>query len=174
MDQHTAVLEGGLADRSRWRDEACPVRSALDVVGTRSAMLLLREAYYGTRRFQDFAARVRITDAVAAARLRELVEVGVLTTVPYREPGTRTRHEYVLTDSGRDLLPVVLGLFAWGSRHRTPDGRGPLELHHRDCGGAVRVEVRCEHDHPVPLGELAVSPARGSRLSRGAAGGAAG
>ena len=160
MDHDTAVLEGGLADRTRWRDEACPVRHALDVVGTRSAVLLVREAYYGTTRFDDFAARVRISDAVAAARLRELVEVGVFAKVPYREPGERTRHEYVLTESGRDLAPVVLGLFEWGTKHLTADGRGPLELRHHGCGAPVHAEVRCEAGHAVPLGELAVRSTR--------------
>ena len=168
MAHDTAVLEGVLADRTAWEDTACPVRSALDVVGTRSAVLLLREAFYGTTRFDDFAARVRISDAVAAARLRELVEVGVLAKVPYREPGERTRHEYVLTESGRDLAPVVLGLFEWGSKHRTATGRGPLELRHHGCDAPVHAEVRCEAGHPVPLGELAVRPAGKRRAARAA------
>ena len=54
----------------------------------------------------------------------------------------------MLTDVGRDLLPVVLGLFEWGSRHLTPDGHRPLELRHHECGAPVHVEVRCEAGHP--------------------------
>lgn len=161
MPHDTVVLDGGLHDRTVWRDTLCPIRSALDVVGTRSAMLLLREAYYGTTRFDDFAERVHISDAVAAARLRELTAAGLFEKVPYREDGARTRHEYVLTEAGRDLAPVVLGLFEWGSKHRTPDGRGPLELRHDGCGSPVHAEVRCETGHPVPLGELAVRPSPG-------------
>lgn len=158
MAHDTVVLEGGLDDRTAWRDTLCPVRSALDVVGTRSAMLLLREAYYGTTRFDDFAARVRISDAVAAARLRELTAAGLFEKVPYREEGARTRHEYVLTEAGRDLGPVVLGLFQWGSKHLTGDGGAPLELRHDGCGADVHVGVSCDAGHPVPLGELAVRP----------------
>ena len=165
MEHDTAVLEGGLADRTRWRDEACPVRHALDVVGTRSAVLLVREAYYGTTRFDDFAARVRISDAVAAARLRELVEVGVFEKVPYREPGARTRYEYVLTASGRDLAPVVLGLFEWGGRYLTRSGRAPLDMTHDGCGEPVHVQAVCEAGHDVPLGELAISPAAHADLT---------
>jgi DNA-binding HxlR family transcriptional regulator len=157
----TAVLEGGLADRTRWRDDACPVRAALDVVGTRSTVLLLREAFYGTTRFDDFAARVHLSDAVAAARLRELVAAGVFEKVPYREPGARTRDEYVLTPAGRELAPFVLGLFEWGSHHRSDDGRGPIALSHHECGAPVHTEVRCEAGHPVPLHQLVVRPARG-------------
>lgn len=162
MTSDTAVLEGGLADRSAWRTTRCPVGKALEVVGTRSALLLLREAYYGTSRFDDFADRVGITEAVTAARLRELTAEGLFERRPYREPGQRTRHEYVLTDKGRALLPAVLALFEWGSTWLTPDGRGPLDLHHDDCGAPVHVTVTCESGHDVPLGELAVSPARGA------------
>lgn len=158
MAHDTAVLEGGLADRTAWRDDLCPVRSALDVIGTRSAMLLLREALYGTTRFDDFAERVHISDAVAAARLRELTAAGVFEKVPYREEGSRTRHEYVLTRAGRELGPVVLGLFEWGSKHLTGDGRPPLELRHDGCGADVHVTVACDDGHPVPLGELAIRP----------------
>lgn len=164
----TAVLEGGLDDRTAWRDDLCPVRSALDVVGTRSAMLLLREAYYGTTRFDDFAARVHISDAVAAARLRELTAAGLFEKVPYREAGARTRHEYLLTPAGRDLAPVVLGLFEWGSKHLTGDGRAPLELRHDGCGADVHVTVACEAGHPVALGELAVRPTWKVRRARDA------
>lgn len=152
------MLTGALADRSAWRADRCPVDKALQVVGTRSAMLIMREAYYGTTRFDDFADRVGITQAVAAARLRELTEAGLLVRRPYREPGQRTRSEYRLTDKGRDLMPVVLALFAWGAKHVLPGGSAPLDLSHADCGAPVEVAVRCTHGHAVPLGELVVSP----------------
>src|SRR3978361_168574 len=110
-ESEVAVLEGRLADRAAWSaDDRCSIHRAMQVVGTRSAMLLMREAFYGTRRFDDFAARVGITEAIAAKRLRELVEAGLLERSPYREPGQRTRHEYRLTDMGRDLVPATLAL----------------------------------------------------------------
>src|SRR3954468_24621635 len=88
----TVKLAGRLArpDR-RSPGDFCPIDRAMQVVGTRSAMLIMREAAYGTTRFDDFATRVGITDAVAATRLRELVEVGLLERRPYREEGQRTR-----------------------------------------------------------------------------------
>ncbi|MHA3701513.1 winged helix-turn-helix transcriptional regulator [Jatrophihabitans sp. YIM 134969] len=159
MAHDTAVLEGPLADRDAWTDEQCPVRGTLDIVGTRSAILLLREAFYGTTRFDDFAARVRISDAVAAARLRELTAAGLFEKVPYREDGARTRYEYVLTESGRDLVPAVLALFEWGSRHLSADGRGPLRMRHDGCGADIHLTVTCDEGHAVPLGELAVQAA---------------
>lgn len=164
MTADAAILEGGLADRSAWTaGERCPISKALEVVGTRSAVLIMREAYYGTTRFDDFAGRVGITEAVAAARLRELTEAGLLERHPYKEAGQRTRYEYRLTESGSDLLPAVLALFQWGAKHLSPGGRAPLDLRHTDCGGAVHVNVRCEHDHEVPLAELSIAVPRRRR-----------
>lgn len=158
MTNDAATLAGSLADRSAWRADRCPIGKALQVVGTRSAMLIMREAHYGTTRFDDFAKRVNITDAVAAARLRELTQAGLLERRPYQEPGQRTRYEYRVTDKGRDLMPVVLGLFEWGAKHLSPGGRPPVELSHANCGAPVHVVVRCADGHDVPLEELVVSP----------------
>src|ERR1700712_894943 len=85
MDVATVQLQGALADRGAWQATRCSIDKALGVVGTRSALLLMREAFYGTRRFDDFAHRVGITEAVAAARLKELVDTGLLDRAPYRE-----------------------------------------------------------------------------------------
>jgi DNA-binding HxlR family transcriptional regulator len=154
-----ATLSGPLADRSAWRTDRCPIGKALQVVGTRSAMLILREAYYGTTRFDDFAVRVGITEAVAATRLRELTAAGIFARQPYREPGQRTRYEYRLTQKGLDLVPVVLGLFEWGGKYASPGGRPPIELRHDGCGEPVHVSVQCEAEHEVQLNEVVVSPA---------------
>ena len=159
MTNDAATLAGTLADRSAWRADRCPIGKALEVVGTRSAMLILREAYYGTARFDDFATRVGITEAVAAARLRELTAAGIFAREPYREPGQRTRFEYRLTRKGLDLVPVVLGLFEWGGKYASPGGRPPVELTHDGCGEPVHVSVRCAAEHEVHLDEVVVSPA---------------
>src|SRR3954452_201534 len=156
LAEGTVLLQGPLADRGTWQATRCSMDKALGVVGTRSALLLMREAFYGTRRFDDFAARVGITEAVAAARLRELVSAGLLERRPYREPGQRTRHEYVLTEMGRDLAPAALALMQWGDKYLTGTAGAPLELTHADCGAPVHVEVRCESGHEVTLGELSV------------------
>jgi DNA-binding HxlR family transcriptional regulator len=162
MSQDTVTLEGPLADRSTWSAERCTIDAALSVVSTRSAMLILREAFYGTRRFDDFVERVGVTEAVAAARLRELTEAGVLRREPYREPGSRTRHEYRLTEMGRDLFPALLALAQWGDKYLTGEPGPPLQWLHQDCGAAVTTEVRCAAGHEVPVGELRVRARRRS------------
>ncbi|MCV7318443.1 winged helix-turn-helix transcriptional regulator [Mycolicibacterium confluentis] len=152
------TLVGPLKDRDSWSAVGhCPIEKTMAVVGTKSAMLIMREAYYGTTRFDDFAQRVGITNAAASARLTELVDAGLLTKRPYREPGKRTRHEYVLTQAGTDLMPVVWAMFEWGLRY-LEDTR--LRLTHLGCGAEARVEIRCADDHVVPPDELGIKLGR--------------
>ncbi len=127
----------------------------MQVVGTRSAMLLLREAWYGTTRFDEFAARVGLSDAITSTRLRELVDAGLLERQPYREPGQRTRHGYVLTESGADLVPVLIGLADWGRRH-APCAWSPVTTH-ADCGAETSVEIRCAAGHTVAPDDVVVT-----------------
>jgi DNA-binding HxlR family transcriptional regulator len=104
------ICGGGGFER---RSDRCSIARALDVVGTRSALLLMREAFYGTTRFDDFVRRVEIIEAVAATRLKELVAAGLMVRRPYQEAGQRTRFEYHLTELGRDLLPAAFALRQW-------------------------------------------------------------
>jgi DNA-binding HxlR family transcriptional regulator len=148
-------LEGRLASPDRPASgDYCPIDRTMQVIGTRSAILLLREASYGTTRFDDFTARIGITDAVASARLRELVEAGLLERRPYQEPGQRTRHEYALTESGHELVPALLALAAWGTKHAPK--RGTPTFTHDDCGADVSVTLRCAAGHDVDTDALVV------------------
>src|ERR1700759_610026 len=109
-------LADELLPRSGWQATRCSLRRALDGGSTRTAFLLLREAFYGTGPFDDFAERVEVSDPVAAARLKELVAEGLLVREPYREPGQRTRHAYRLSEMGADLFPALAALMQWGDR----------------------------------------------------------
>src|SRR3954452_16307212 len=109
-------LTGALDPRSGWTADRCSIAKTLEIVGARSSFLILREAFYGTTRFDDFAERVGISESVAAARLRELVEDGLLEREDYQEPGQRTRQRYRLTDKGPDLFPALAALMQWGNR----------------------------------------------------------
>jgi DNA-binding HxlR family transcriptional regulator len=149
----TLELSGSLVPRSGWTAERCTIAKTLEVVSTRSAFLILREAFYGTTRFDDFAERAQISEPVAAARLRELVEDGLLEREDYRDPGQRTRQRYRLTEKGADLFPALMALMQWGD-HWLDDRGGPVELRHRDCGEPVRVELRCTAGHTVSAADL--------------------
>jgi DNA-binding HxlR family transcriptional regulator len=146
-------LTGSLEPRDAWTADRCTIAKALDVVSTRSAFLIMREAFYGTSRFDDFAARVGLSEPVTATRLRELVDEGLLEREDYREPGQRTRQLYRLTPKGADLFPALAALMQWGDRWLDDRG-GPVQLLHRDCGEPVSVQLRCAADHQVRPGEL--------------------
>jgi DNA-binding HxlR family transcriptional regulator len=148
-------LQAPLDDRTRWSAIGhCPIEKAMGVVGSRSAMLLMREAYYGTHRFDDFVARVGIAPATAASHLRALTDAGLLEPATYQEPGERSRQGYALTAAGADLMPVVIGLFEWGIKHA--EGNDQLEYAHSGCGAPVRVEVRCADGHAVDIDGIVV------------------
>lgn len=157
-------LSGPLFPRERWTASACSMARALDVVSSRSALLILREAFYGTTRFDDFAERVGISEPVAAARLRELVDDGLLAREPYRERGQRTRMAYRLTDKGAELLPVLVALMQWGDRWFQPAGP-PVVLRHRDCGETVHAELRCDAGHHASAEDLELSVGPGRRAA---------
>ncbi|UJA21980.1 helix-turn-helix transcriptional regulator [Thermoleophilia bacterium SCSIO 60948] len=145
-------MTGVLDPRSGWDARHCSLAKALDVISARSAFLLLREAFYGTSRFDDFVERTDASPAATSARLRELVDSGLLAKEPYKEPGQRTRERYRLTDKGRDLLPALVALMQWGDRWENDGGR--VRLRHSNCGADVHAELRCSHGHPVDYGEI--------------------
>lgn len=144
------------AARDTWSTANCSIAAALDVVGNRTTLLLLREASLGTRRFDDFARRAGVSEPVAAARLKRLVADGLLERRPYRQPGQRTRDEYLLTPKGRDLLPVLAALRQWGDTYAVDEPS--IRIAHRDCGAPVQVRLRCDAGHDVPADEVAVLP----------------
>lgn len=130
----------------------CPIERAMGLVGSRSAMLIMREAFYGTSRFDDFVNRVEMAPATASTHLRTLTQAGLLQRRPYREPGGRTRDEYALTEAGADLMPVIFGLFEWGRRHT--DAQPLVEFAHAGCGSPIEVHVRCAAGHEVGPDEI--------------------
>jgi DNA-binding HxlR family transcriptional regulator len=156
---HALRMSGSLEPRGGWTADRCTLARALEVIPTRSAFLLLREAFYGTTRFDDFSERVGISEPATAARLRELVDHGLMEREDYQEPGQRTRQRYLLTPKGADLFPALVALMQWGDRWLDDRG-GPVELRHRDCGERVGVQLRCEAGHSVGSEQLELAPHR--------------
>ena len=137
----------------------CSIARALEVVGERWALLVVREVTLGNRRFASIRDATGAPPAVLTGRLRALVAVGVLTTRPYREPGSRTRTEYALTPAGRDLQPVLTALMDWGDHHLAGAEGPPVVTEHAGCGAAVHAALRCEAGHDVGARELRAVPA---------------
>ncbi|NMO03183.1 helix-turn-helix transcriptional regulator [Gordonia sp. TBRC 11910] len=138
----------------RWLDvstENCSVQAALDVVGAKWSMLVIREMFNGVHRFDEMQQHVGISEAVLSRRLRELQDAGLVESIQYREPGMRTRREYRLTAAGLDLFPVLIALLNWGDKHRAPVGGGSWQVRHRDCGEQVAAVVACPAHPGVAL-----------------------
>jgi DNA-binding HxlR family transcriptional regulator len=161
-------LIGPLGQRDDWSADQCPMARTLEVVGARSAFLILREALYGSTRYEQFVDRAGISEPVAAARLRELTAEGLLEKVPYREPGQRTRHEYRLTEKGAQLLPALAAMMAWGDRWLFPD-RARVHLTHAGCGGEVGVALTCDTGHQVGANEVQLKVRKRPRADQAAA-----
>lgn len=127
-------------ERKSFEDMACSVAQCLEVVGEWWSMLLIRDAFLGVRRFDEFQERLGISRNVLTQRLSKLVEEGVLSKAPYQD--NPVRYEYVLTDKGRDLWPVLTSMRQWGDKHAAPHGP-PVRVFHRSCGHAAQLELHC-------------------------------
>lgn len=120
---------------------SCSVARTLDVVGDKWTLLVLRDAFYGVRRFEDFTRDLGIARNVLAARLSRLVDAGVMERRRYEDHPPR--FEYRLTAKGRDLLPVLLTMMHWGDTWAGADDDAPVDLVHRDCGEVTHAVASC-------------------------------
>jgi DNA-binding HxlR family transcriptional regulator len=126
-------------------DWNCSIAKTLDVVGEWWTLLILRDAFRGTRRFDDFQASLGLARSVLTTRLRKLTEHGVLERRAYsaRPP----RYEYFLREKGRTLFPVIVALIGWGDAWApSPDGP-PVVFVHDTCGNVTQPMLPCPHCH---------------------------
>ena len=121
----------------------CPIAQSLDVIGERWTLLILRNCFMGTRRFDEFQQQLGLTRHLLADRLKTLVSHDVLKKVPYGEQGKR--FEYRLTEKGLDLYPVILTLANWGNTWLFAPGQQPLQHIHHSCGQPTQPVLSCSH-----------------------------
>jgi DNA-binding HxlR family transcriptional regulator len=137
--------------------QQCSLSRALEIVGERWTLLIVRDAFFGVRRFGDFVAHLGIPRAVLAERLASLTAEGVLEGAS----GTHGHTEYVLTSKGITLWPVVRSLLAWGDEHYSDGGPRRVFRHAAD-GGAVSSDGTCATcGETVPVPDLLVVPGPG-------------
>jgi DNA-binding HxlR family transcriptional regulator len=140
----------------------CAIAGALEVIGERWTLLIVRDAMYGVRRFSDFQTHLDIPKAVLAERLTSLVDNGVLERQP--DPDHAGRHLYVLSEAGQDLWPVIHAILSWGGRHRRPNSR---RFRHVACGTSIAADGSCPKCGVVPeLADLISEPKPGRRPRR--------
>lgn len=121
---------------------ACSVAQCLELIGDWWTMLLVRDAFLGVRRFDAFQERLGISRNILTQRLGKLVMAGILEKRPYQH--NPLRFDYVLTDKGRDLWPLLTALRQWGDKHAAPHGP-PMQVVHKSCGKVTHLVLTCEH-----------------------------
>ena len=128
--------------RTSFRDMNCSVAQCLEVVGEWWTMLIVRDLFMGVRRFDDFQERLGISRNVLTERLNKLVEQGIVERRPYQE--RPKRHEYVLTEKGIGLWPVLNAMRQWGDEWEAPNGPR-IDIVHRSCDHVTTGVIVCEH-----------------------------
>ena len=123
-------------------DMNCSIGRTISFLGERWTPLVLRELFFGNRRFESIQAELGVASNVLSSRLTTLLEEGIVERRRYNE--RPERFEYRLTEKGLDLQPIILAMQAWGDRYMAPDG-APLDLEHLDCGHIVHAVPSCDH-----------------------------
>jgi DNA-binding HxlR family transcriptional regulator len=127
--------------RTSFAEFRCSLSRSLELMGDWWTMLILRDLYLEVNRFDDLVEDLGISRNLLTTRLGELVESGVVERVQYQE--RPPRYEYRLAASGKELVPILFALTAWGDRWAVPDQGKPLELRHKECGAICVPEVAC-------------------------------
>jgi DNA-binding HxlR family transcriptional regulator len=149
---------GRTADYS---NQNCSVAATLEVVGDPWTLLILRDAFLGLTRFEQWRDRLGVARNVLAFRLKTLVEQGLMERRAYcmRPP----RYEYLLTQKGHDIYPVLMTLRAWGDRHVYGEGSEPQSYVHADCGHPATPELTCGHCQSIVTSRNVVRTRRSER-----------
>jgi DNA-binding HxlR family transcriptional regulator len=143
-------------DTSEW---PCPVARTADLIGDGWTLLIMREACLGTRRFEEFQRELGTGRNILTLRLNALVDEGLLTKVPYQE--RPVRHEYRLTDKGRDVYPILAAMAAFGDKWLLGSDR-PVVLHHTTCDHNMHAVVACsECAQPINVRHIQARPGPG-------------
>jgi DNA-binding HxlR family transcriptional regulator len=137
------------------------VGAAAELLGDRWTFLILREAFFGTRRFNEFAQNLGLSRNILSNRLKLLVSKGIFEQHPYGP--SKARNEYHLAQAGRDIFPIVVALLQWGDKHLA-GSRGPsIVLKHTRCGNDADPLLICRACHePIELGEILPTPGPGA------------
>ncbi|TQS45962.1 winged helix-turn-helix transcriptional regulator [Cryptosporangium phraense] len=142
----------------------CAFARTLEILGERWTLLVVRDAFYGVRRFGDFLVHLDVPRAVLSDRLETLVAAGILEKRRYQD--SPPRDEYVLTDAGAELWPPLFQLTAWGTRHLDVGPSNRL-YRHVGCGGTISGPTVCEAcERVIPPGETQMEPGPGLEYLR--------
>lgn len=154
-------------ERFRYDLDHCSIKRALDVLGEKWTLLVLRESIYGVRRFDDFARALKCGRAVLSARLKTLTAAGILKRVEYREGDQRARAEYHLDEKGVDLFTTIHALSQWGERWMPPPDGPVAKVTDRGSGRPVKVVLTSDPKvKSLSLRDLKIAPGPAAKRLR--------
>lgn len=128
----------------KWEElgnQPCSIARTIAVIGDRWTMMILRDCFNGSKRFDEFQNSLGISRTIVTHRLSLLLEEGVLKKLPYQEKPLR--YEYKLTEKGLDLYPILMSMFRWGDKHYAEEAGPPLLFQHTTCGHEFNSVLCC-------------------------------
>ena len=140
-----------LSRKSPVPPDRCNLARAVDQIGDRWTLLILRSALYGVRRFDDFQTELGTPRTILSGRLKSLVDSGLLAKRTYKVEGRRARPEYVLTTKGEALRPVLIALNQWGDQWLESEGQPPISFTDSQSRQAVRIAFVTEDGREVSV-----------------------
>ena len=152
--------------RTSFAQMRCSLARSLDLIGDWWSPLIVRDLFLGIGRFDELVEDLGISRNLLTGRLRALVASGIVDRLAYQR--SPVRYEYCLTEAGRDLVPVLLSLMAWGDRWAAPKQGRPILFRHSLCGHEFSARVTCsECGEPLQAHELVAFPGPGGAATRG-------
>ncbi len=146
----------------------CSLAQSLELIGDWWTPLVLRDLYLGLNRFDQFVTDLGISRNLLTDRLTTLVDGGLVRRTPYQQ--NPVRYSYELTGAGRELVPILMALTAWGDRWATPPAGQPIRFTHTNCGKVTTPTVSCsECGEALEMGDVEPSPGPGGRTAPGTA-----
>lgn len=144
----------------------CSLARSLEIIGDWWTPLIVRDLFLGVTRFDDLIEDLGVSRNLLTSRLKALTTHGLIERRRYQD--NPPRYDHVLTEAGRELVPPLAALTAWGDRWATPRGGAPILFEHRTCGKMFRPEVRCPHcGEAVHAHDLIAHPGPGGKAARG-------
>ncbi|MDX6277284.1 MAG: hypothetical protein QOJ72_1412 [Nocardioidaceae bacterium] len=151
-----------------WSDydsSTCSIARTAQILGDRWTVLVVRDLFNGVRRFDELQDHLGIARDILTKRLALLVDEDLVERRVYQVEGARARHEYVLTQAGRELRTVLVALMDWGDHHRAGPAGPPVSLQHKDCGAEIHTHLVCDAGHEIdPSTRAELNPLAGARL----------
>ena len=142
-----------IVERTNYQASNCSIARTLEVLGEKWTFLIIRESFYGATRFAQFHRVLQCPRNLLSERLSLLVEEGILERAEYREPGSRARMEYRMTDRGRELMKIrdaaKRDVKGWGDRHKADPAGPPVVARHQGCGQELQITFTCAGGHTV-------------------------